>query len=153
MINNNERNLQSNRWLECMDKFADEIQNIKLPSDIDSAELRRDIKVALIDDGVDPEVESLRGKIKGGESFDRGSTYENGPSPYYSSSKGNGTVMAEMICRVCPMAKLYIYKLETYSSINSPTLFQTAGQISAESATLVCCFQLRSPPISLPVCA
>ncbi len=132
----NERNLQSNRWLDCMDKFADEIQNVKVPS-TDNVVLKNDIKVALIDDGADPYVESLRGKIKGGESFDRGYPHENGPSPYYTSSKGHGTVMADMICRVCPMAKLYVYKLETHSSINPATQTQTNDQISAESAALV----------------
>ncbi|RSL83236.1 hypothetical protein CEP51_004660 [Fusarium floridanum] len=128
----NEMNLQSNRWLNCMDRFADEIQNVRL----DDIKPQHDIKVALIDDGADPYVESLRGKIRGGESFDRGFPHENGPSPYYRSSKGHGTVMADMICRVCPMAKLYVYKLETQPSLNLAT--QTPGQeyIAAESAAL-----------------
>lgn len=134
--NTNERNLQSNRWLDCMDKFADEIQNIKIPP-IDNAILKNDIKVALIDDGVDPYVESLRGKIRGGESFDRGFPHENGPSPYYVSTRGHGTVMADMICRVCPMARLYVYKLETHSTINTGTHSQAYEQISASSAALV----------------
>jgi hypothetical protein len=137
LSNTNERNLQSNRWLDCMDKFADEIQSIKVPS-TDNVILKNDIKVALIDDGVDPYVESLRGKIRGGETFDRGYPHENGPSPYYTSSRSHGTVMADMICRVCPMAKLYVYKLETHSSINLATQTQSHDQISAESAALVC---------------
>ncbi|KAL3424925.1 intracellular serine protease [Phlyctema vagabunda] len=129
----NERNLQSNRWLESMDKFADEIQNIKVPT-VDNPLLKNDIKVALIDDGADPYVESLRGKIKGGESFDRGYPHENGPSPYYTSARGHGTVMADMICRVCPMAKLYVYKLETHS--NGTSQGPNHDQISAGSAAL-----------------
>lgn len=148
LANTNERNLQSNRWLDCMDKFADKIQNVQVPS-TDNEILKNDIKVALIDDGVDLYVESLRGKIRGGESFDRGYPNENGPSPYYTSSKGHGTVMADMICRVCPMAKLYVYKLETHSSINPATQTQSNDQISAESAALVC---LIIPP-STPRCA
>ncbi|KAI8713707.1 Peptidase-S8 domain-containing protein [Fusarium sp. LHS14.1] len=128
----NEMNLQSNRWLNCMDRFADEIQNVRL----DDVKPQHDIKIALIDDGADPYVESLRGKIRGGESFDRGFPHENGPSPYYRSSKGHGTVMADMICRVCPMAKLYVYKLEMQPSLNLAT--KTPGQeyIAAESAAL-----------------
>ncbi len=51
--NTNERNLQSNRWLDCMDKFADKIQNVQVPS-TDNEILKNDIKVALIDDGVGP---------------------------------------------------------------------------------------------------
>jgi hypothetical protein len=137
----NERNLPSNQWLDCMDKFADEIQNVKIPP-IDNPFLKNDIKVALIDDGADLYVESLRGKIRGGESFDRGFPHENGPSPYYVSTRGHGTVMADMICRVCPMAKLYVYKLETHSSINPATQTHAYDQISASSAALV---RLRLP--------
>ncbi|KAJ3466399.1 hypothetical protein MRS44_007057 [Fusarium solani] len=51
----NEMNLQSNRWLNCMDRFADEIQNLRL----DDIKPQHDIKVALIDDGANPYVESL----------------------------------------------------------------------------------------------
>ncbi|KAF4455939.1 hypothetical protein F53441_1806 [Fusarium austroafricanum] len=126
----NEMNQQSNRWLNCMDSFADEIQNMRS----ELVKPLHDIKVALIDDGADPYVESLRGKIRGGESFD--SAHENGPSPYYTSSKGHGTVMADMICRVCPMAKLYVYKLETHASLNLTTQARGREYIAAESAAL-----------------
>ncbi|KAG8677773.1 hypothetical protein FPOAC1_003801 [Fusarium poae] len=126
----NDMNEQSNKWLNCMDSFADEIQNIR-PELTKSVQ---DIKVALIDDGVDPHVESLRGKIHGGESFDTAS--ENGPSPYYTSVRGHGTVMADMICRVCPMAKLFVYKLETHSSLISTTNIRGQEQIAAETAAL-----------------
>ncbi|KAF5533704.1 hypothetical protein FMEXI_11675 [Fusarium mexicanum] len=91
----NEMSLQSNRWLNCMDKFADELQN----TCSEFVKPQNGIKVALIDDGADPYVESLRGKIWGGETFSRGFPHENGPSPYYRSTKGHGTVMADMICR------------------------------------------------------
>ncbi len=132
----NERTALSNRWLDCMDKFADEIQNVEVPRDIQDGILKKDITVALIDDGADLYVESLRGKVIGGDSFDRPYPHENGPSPYYNSSTGHGTVMADMIFRVCPMTKLFVYKLETYTSINPTT--QKSDQISADSAALVC---------------
>ncbi|KAL2871407.1 S8 family peptidase [Aspergillus lucknowensis] len=130
VINGNERNLQSNRWLDSMDRFVDELQNIRIPETTQKY-LAKDLKVALIDDGVDIHVESLRGKVAGGDTFDRSYLDANGPSPYYHSSRGHGTVMADMICRMCPMARLYVYKLETY-----PDLVNNQGkdQISAESA-------------------
>jgi hypothetical protein len=131
-----ERNLQSHRWLDCMDRFADEIQNITVPP-TENDLLKNDIKVALIDDGVDLYAETLRGKVRGGESFDRGGLRENGPSPYYTSATGHGTVMADMICRVCPVAKLYVYKLETHAGVNPATGARTHEQISVESATAV----------------
>nr|RBR01851.1 hypothetical protein FVER53263_11217 [Fusarium verticillioides] len=128
----NEMSLQSNRWLNCMDKFADELQN----TCSEFVKPQNGIKVALIDDGADPYVESLRGKIWGGETFSRGFPHENGPSPYYRSTKGHGTVMADMICRVCPMARLYVYKLETQTSLNLATQTQGKEYIAAESAAL-----------------
>lgn len=129
----NEMSLQSNRWLNCMDKFADELQN----TCSEFVKPQNGIKVALIDDGADPYVESLRGKIWGGETFSRGFPHENGPSPYYRSTKGHGTVMADMICRVCPMARLYVYKLETQTSLNLATQTHGKEYIAAESAALV----------------
>ena len=132
----NERNQQSHRWLDCMDRFADEIQNVDVPP-TDNELLKNDIKVALIDDGVDLYAETLRGKVRGGESFDRGGLRENGPSPFYTSATGHGTVMADMICRVCPVAKLYVYKLETHAAVNPTTGARTHEQISVESATAV----------------
>ncbi|KAJ4117293.1 hypothetical protein NW765_010710 [Fusarium oxysporum] len=128
----NEMSLQSNRWLNCMDKFADELQN----TCSEFVKPQNGIKVALIDDGADPYVESLRGKIWGGETFSRGFPHENGPSPYYRSTKGHGTVMADMICRVCPMARLYVYKLETHTSLNLATQTHGKEYIAAESAAL-----------------
>ncbi|KAG5766076.1 hypothetical protein H9Q72_005869 [Fusarium xylarioides] len=129
----NEMSLQSNRWLNCMDKFADELQN----TCSEFVKPQNGIKVALIDDGADPDVESLRGKIWGGETFSRGFPHENGPSPYYRSTKGHGTVMADMICRVCLMARLYVYKLETQTSLNLATQTHGKEYIAAESAALV----------------
>ncbi|KAK0610002.1 hypothetical protein B0T17DRAFT_658553 [Bombardia bombarda] len=121
------------KWLDCMDKFADEIQGVAVP---DTAEelLRKDITIALIDDGVNPETESLRGKVIGGDTFDRGFPHDNGPSPYYVSSRGHGTVMADMICRVFPLAKLYVLKLEAHESPEA--IDGHRNEISAQSAAL-----------------
>jgi hypothetical protein len=134
----NEGNPKSRRWLYCMDAFADAIQNIRAPF-TENPILENDIKVALIDDGVDAFSKSLRGKIRGGESFGRGHPDADGPSPYYTSSEGHGTVMADMICRVCPMARLYVYKLGMPSASHD--------QFSMESACLVCLKIPSLPPV------
>ncbi|KAI9369935.1 hypothetical protein BJX61DRAFT_536065 [Aspergillus egyptiacus] len=127
-----EARLQAHRWLNCMDSFADEIQSVEIPASREEG-LKSPIKVALIDDGVDPYVESLRGKIIGGESFDRGDSLEDGPSPYHTSSNGHGTVMADNICRICPVAKLFVYKLESH---RTPGEVDGKHQMTAESAAL-----------------
>ncbi|KAL8349788.1 hypothetical protein RB598_005242 [Gaeumannomyces tritici] len=127
-----ERGMQGHRWLDCMDKFTDEMQNIKVPEKR-TARID-DITIALIDDGVNLEADSLRGKVMGGDTFDSGFPYENGPSPYHVSRKGHGTVMADMICRIFPLAKLYILKLEAHESPD-PT-DNHRDLISAQSAAL-----------------
>ncbi|GLA21359.1 hypothetical protein AnigIFM62618_010666 [Aspergillus niger] len=124
------RRIQPNRWLDCVDRFADELQNVKVPP-TDMPMLKEIIKVGVIDDGVDIHIESLQGKVIGGESFDRTYLDGNGTSPYYISGGGHGTMMADMICRVCPTARLYVCKLEMH-----PDPDGGGRQISAESAAM-----------------
>lgn len=121
-----------------MKSFAEEVptfaKTLQL-GDVKDDLLKKDITVALIDDGVDAQLEPLRGKIIGGETFDTGYGKEIGPSPYHSSKKGHGTVMAGQICRICPSAKLFVLKLETYDSLDQDN--QSRTQITARSAALV----------------
>jgi hypothetical protein len=119
------RDLQSHRWLDCMNAFADLIQNVELRTD--EPELKDPIIVALIDDGVNNCHPALRSKIHGGVSFHRG-LGDNMPVPYYVTSTGHGTVMATMITRICPTAKLQVLKLDTYQSEDG------VPQITAKSA-------------------
>ncbi|KAI0099322.1 hypothetical protein GGR51DRAFT_396279 [Nemania sp. FL0031] len=131
----NQRNLSAHRWLNCMDTFADEIQNVEVPP-TQHDKLKKDITVALIDDGVNISVPTVAGKVVGGATFDRGGPDENGPSPYFLSASGHGTVMADMICRVCPTAKLYVFKLETHATQDLITEGQAHNQIVTKSAAL-----------------
>ncbi|PYH90812.1 hypothetical protein BO71DRAFT_386856 [Aspergillus ellipticus CBS 707.79] len=128
-MNADQRRVQPNRWLSCIDRFADEIQNVKVPR-TETEALKSDIKVAIIDDGVDIHIQSLQGKVIGGQSFDQACLDGNGPSPYYSSSGGHGTIMADMVCRVCPNAKVFACKLESHTNPGS------RRQISAQSAAM-----------------
>ncbi|PMD28807.1 hypothetical protein L207DRAFT_642096 [Hyaloscypha variabilis F] len=111
------------KWLTCMDEFADFIQNVELP-----LPLREEITIALIDDGVDINEQSLHAKIIGGRSFCQRDKFQNLSKPYYVTSGGHGTVMASLICRVCPKAQLYVVKLDEYMSENMKR------QITAQSA-------------------
>jgi hypothetical protein len=129
LIDTTGHDLQSHRWLKCMNAFADMIQNVPEPpipdSDSELKDLKDPIVVGLIDDGVNNCHPALRSKIHGGVSFHRG---DNMPVPYYVTSTGHGTVMASMICRVCPTAKLQVLKLDTYQSEDG------IAQITAKSA-------------------
>lgn len=117
---------QRHKWLTTMDDFADFIQNVEPP--IPSVE---PITLALIDDGVDIGEQSLHAKIIGGRSFCQRDKYQNLSKPYYVTSGGHGTVMASLICRVCPRAQLYVIKLDEHISEGNKR------QITAKSAARV----------------
>ncbi len=110
-----------------MDDFADFIQNVEPPS-----KAIEPITIALIDDGVDISEQSLQAKIIGGRSFCQRDNSQNLTKPYYVRSGGHGTIMASLICRVCPSAHLYVVKLDEHMSEN------TKRQITAKSAAKVC---------------
>jgi hypothetical protein len=109
-----------------MDDFADFIQNVEPP-----LPLREPVTIALIDDGVDINEQSLQAKIIGGRSFCQRNKFQNLSMPYYVTSGGHGTVMASLICRVCPKAQLYVVKLDEHIGENSKR------QITAKSAEKV----------------
>jgi hypothetical protein len=115
------------KWLDCMDDFAEFLQKVKVPR-----QLHEDVKVALIDDGVDISEPSLYGRILGGRDFCQRDGNQELSEPYYVSSGGHGTEMASLICRVCPKVQLYIVKLASYEGEN------LARQITANSAAKVC---------------
>lgn len=114
------------KWLTCMDEFADFIQNVDLPRP-----LYEPVTIALIDDGVDINEQSLHSRIIGGRSFCSRDRFQNLNKPYYVTSGGHGTVMATLICRVCPNVQLYVLKLDEHMSEHS------TRQITAESAAKV----------------
>jgi hypothetical protein len=115
---------QRHEWLNCMDDFADFIQNVKPP-----LPLREEVTIALIDDGVDINEPSLHAKIIGGRSYCQRD--KDLSRPYYVSNGGHGTLMATLICRVCPKAQLYVVKLDEHMSE------KMKRQISARSAAKV----------------
>lgn len=119
--------LPGHQWLTSIDDFADFIQNIVPPSPVQSP-----VTIALIDDGVDVNEQSLHAKIIGGRSFCMRNRFENLSMPYYVTAGGHGTVMASLICRVCPTAQLYVLKLDEHISETQQR------QITAKSAEKVC---------------
>ncbi|KAM0329394.1 hypothetical protein ACHAQA_004701 [Verticillium albo-atrum] len=114
----------SHRWLDTTDSFADMIQNVWINilrksrgGPTRDQPLLKHVVVALIDDGVDMHDQSLQGKILDGQTFDHGDDFR--VRPYWVSEKGHGTVMANMICRVCPMVKIVAIRLDTRASSTS----------------------------------
>ncbi|TGO35166.1 hypothetical protein BHYA_0168g00220 [Botrytis hyacinthi] len=109
--------LQPHRWLNCMDEFKDVFQNVwswTMKRKLQQQEaLMQPVELALIDDGVDVLQSRLRGKISDGKSFDYGEKGANRIRSHWISERGHGTVMAKNMVRICPMAKIYMIKLET----------------------------------------
>jgi hypothetical protein len=115
-----------NTWIDSTRGFATFIHNIP-KSEIPL------IKVAVIDNGVDAALEILDGKIASGMSF---CPYPNSSylmNPYYvtAESLGHGSVVAALICQMCPKARLYIGRLDERASSGSNR------EITAESAAEV----------------
>ena len=106
-----------------MKKFADFIRNYEMSGK------PTDVKVGLIDDGVDGTYEELNRNISRGQSyFKREQDLWN---PYYHSTHGHGTFMAHLIRRMSPHVKLYVAKLAEEST-------EDGTQIVASSAAKVC---------------
>lgn len=127
----------SHRWLECVDQFGDRIWNVWSKILSESKDKKpEEIIVALIDDGVDNTHPPLMGRILTGRTFG----YEGDRiRPWYVSERGHGTVMASMICRVCPMAKIYPIRLNTLNQ---------KDQIDVASAAPVCHIPIPSTTYS-----
>jgi hypothetical protein len=130
-----------------MDTFAGFIANIDLEREVKERKIRydkedpripqekrtkplEDIKVALIDDGVDGFDPIISKSIANGVSYCHDSS--NLVRSYYVSKGGHGTMMAQLILRMCPRAKLYVARLQEYTSVTARRRF-----ISPESATEV----------------
>ncbi|UKZ79629.1 hypothetical protein TrVFT333_007389 [Trichoderma virens FT-333] len=108
---------RSQRWLVSTSKFANAMKpfwentlgNFKKWTG-------NDVVVALIDDGVDMVDETLHNQVLIGTSFDYDTVEKGGElRPASTSAKGHGTVMANMILHVCPMAKIYPIRIPTKS--------------------------------------
>lgn len=85
-------------------------------SEAEKPKLIEDIRVALIDDGIDGFESKLSQNIAHGVSFCRPSDTEDLMRTYYVSSGGHGTMMARLIRRMCPRVKLYVARLEDEKS-------------------------------------
>ncbi|KAH7139646.1 hypothetical protein B0J13DRAFT_477896 [Dactylonectria estremocensis] len=115
------KGVNSHRWLDSTSRFASEMMPFWENTLKDFKESRKgqgtpervedDVIIALIDDGIDMFDASLSNHVLEGKSFD----YHDGKvRPPFSSARGHGTVMASMILRICPMAKVYPIRLRTY---------------------------------------
>ena len=141
------RIVTSHKWLKCMEDFASHISPFWQTTceryseslgdgqgkDVKETEssVKKDVIVALIDDGVNFCDPSFGGRILEGKTFD----YQGGSvGQCYVSARGHGTAMARMILRVCPMAKIYPIRLKTHSADGKTQIVaKTAAMVSRSS--------------------
>ncbi|KAI0146018.1 hypothetical protein F4776DRAFT_609046 [Hypoxylon sp. NC0597] len=106
---------ERNKWIASMEEFADFLQTAERNVDIEPPlTLKHPITVAIIDDGVDINDQTIQSRVIGGRSFCHRDEEQNLNQPYYVSGGGHGTAMAGLICKVCPNVRLYILRLDEY---------------------------------------
>ncbi|UKZ59551.1 uncharacterized protein TrAtP1_000852 [Trichoderma atroviride] len=147
--------INSHRWLGSTSRFAGNMKHFwdatleqwtnspnkpMRPESNVEGDVEDDVVVALIDDGVDRLDNTLSGQVLEGKSFDY---HDDQVRPPFSSARGHGTVMASMILRVCPMAKIYPIRLRTYdtdggkSQIDRKYAAQAIKAALAKNATII----------------
>jgi hypothetical protein len=90
------------------------------------------MKIAIIDDGIDATVASLQPRIAGGATFCPYPHSSDLMNPYFVPSGNHGTLMAQLICSICPDSLLYIARLEEL-----PTVTGRGRRVTAKSAAKV----------------
>ncbi|KAI1824956.1 hypothetical protein F4861DRAFT_538412 [Xylaria intraflava] len=106
--NNEISEQQEIEWINKVGGFSQFLRNIPRAE----RDKIRPIKIAIIDDGVDASLEFLVGQIRGGKSFCPYARSSDLMNAYYVPSGQHGTMMADLICRICPSCELYIARLD-----------------------------------------
>jgi hypothetical protein len=99
--------LPRNEWIQTMQTFASNLANIcssvKLPT--------TEVRVAILDDGIDWFF-AKETKCSGQTFYASRDQGHDGRKPWYASSTDHGTLMAALVRKICPEAKLYIARLD-----------------------------------------
>ncbi|OTA64878.1 hypothetical protein K449DRAFT_463901 [Hypoxylon sp. EC38] len=112
------RSQDRHQWMNNTRDFAAELR-----TELGVIYSHRRPKVAIIDDGVNPESEFLGQRITHGWPPDE---LKPNSEPFYASTRGHGTQMAKLICHACPFAQLYVAKLDGWKDLDLPHLKFTA---------------------------
>ncbi len=96
-----------------------------------------EVRIGIIDDGIDDRLKIFRERIAGGKSFLKRSDKPDRTIDYWVRPGGHGTQMAKLVCQIFPYARLYIIRLDEREGEKGER------QITIDSAIKVC---------FLPVC-
>lgn len=114
--------------MACIKDFAIFLRNIKG----DNLQEIPEIRIAVIDSGIDATLSMFKGRIALGKSFCRYPDSEECLSQYYVPNDDHGTKMAYFICQVFPKVRLYIARLDSAESSNGRQQFtaKSAAEVS-----------------------
>lgn len=71
-----------------------------------------EVKIGIIDDGIDDRLPIFRNRIAGGKSFLKRPDRADRTIDYWVRPGGHGTQMAKLVCQIFPHARLYIIRLD-----------------------------------------
>ncbi|RWA08804.1 hypothetical protein EKO27_g6306 [Xylaria grammica] len=116
---------ENNPWLQGMKGFAKFLQNAKPRAD--------PINIAIIDDGINTNLDTFEGKIHSGDSFYDPSldSFHGRRGVYYVPSGRHGTLMAQLICNICPVVKLFVAQLQATPGRDQQRSFTTQSATKA----------------------
>lgn len=118
-------------WIKSTHAFSTFLMNASMKQAKDSQV--RPVKIAIIDDGIDATMPGLQPKIASGATFcpyPHSSTLVNS---YFVPRGKHGTLMAQLICDLCPSIQLYVARLEEL-----PAFTGGGRRVTARSAAKVC---------------
>ncbi|KAJ6259971.1 Lipase [Drechslerella dactyloides] len=120
------REERSHAWIETMKNFAENFI-MRLPEPIGDM-YGPPVKIAVLDNGIDAALPIFHGKIAAGTSFAPYPYSRDLINAYFAPSDDHGTIMASLICTICPRVQLYVARLDEGSSVDG------RRQITAKSA-------------------
>ncbi|CAO2650409.1 Nn.00g017010.m01.CDS01 [Neocucurbitaria sp. VM-36] len=161
-VNSPSEKIDEHQWLNFMDTFAEGISQLPkldwFPNDHLTNQslpeaLRKDVRVALIDDGVNFMYKVLSKNLGPGMSFNSECAFEDGdvigaPEAFHDSTTGHGksdtftrlpsppltrqgTLMAYMIRRICPAVKIFVCKLHVHQGETRRPSFSAESALAA----------------------
>lgn len=130
-------------WIKSIADFAGFLRE-SAKSKLHGGEEKIDsLKIAIIDDGIDATISGLQQQIANGATFYPYSQASELMNAYFVPSGMHGTIMAQMICRICPNVQLYIARLEELPSlVGGGRRITPKSATQARSRTRVCLYAL-----------
>jgi hypothetical protein len=114
---------RDNLWLLYMKKFAEFLKNAKPHAE--------PVKIAIIDDGINTALNVFTDKIHSGDSFYDPTldSFHGRRGVYYVPSGRHGTLMAQLICDICPKVKLFVAQLQAAPGKEQQRSFTTRSAV------------------------